>query len=280
MTGKLLATGERALPKMSGDVALEHLHRYALAQQLAQGKRVLDIACGEGYGSALLAQVAQSVVGVDISPEAVRHAAEAYRADNLTFQAGSCSQIPLPDASVDLVVSFETLEHHDQHEEMLAEIKRVLVPEGILLMSTPDRTYYSEEPGYRNPYHIKELNKREFADLLSRYFRHARFAGQRIVYSSCLVFDPPERQQQVRLFSGDFTSVTFRETLSKPLYIVALASDHLLPDTDALSLFEYTDGPRINSGVLAELQAIRNSASWRITAPLRWLGRQFVGGQP
>src|SRR5687768_2473380 len=121
-------TGERYVPEIRGDIALEHLHRYLLAKQLVAGKTVLDIASGEGYGSSILAESAFKVAGVDISREAVSHAQAKYRAENLEFLLGSCSVIPLSDASVDVVVSFETIEHHDEHELMIKEIKRVLRP--------------------------------------------------------------------------------------------------------------------------------------------------------
>ena len=67
-------TGERYIPTLEGEIKYEHLHRYALSLELARGKSVLDLASGEGYGSALLAKVAQSVIGVDIDPDAVKYA--------------------------------------------------------------------------------------------------------------------------------------------------------------------------------------------------------------
>ena len=78
-------TGERFVPGCAGEIAYEHWHRYAFARQFVAGKRVLDAACGEGYGSALLASVAASVVGVDIDAPAVAHAAERY-GDGEAFQ--------------------------------------------------------------------------------------------------------------------------------------------------------------------------------------------------
>lgn len=90
-------TGERYLPEVVGDIRLEHLHRYLLARELVQGKDILDIACGEGYGSRLLAEVAKSVIGMDISQEAVAHARTCYLADNLHFAQGDCARIPLRD---------------------------------------------------------------------------------------------------------------------------------------------------------------------------------------
>ena len=139
-------TGERYVPEVEGPIALEHLHRYAVACELASGKVVLDIACGEGYGTAMLAEVAQRVIGVDNSDLVIAHATSKYQRPNLVFKIGSCGDIPLADGCLDLVVSFETIEHHAQHEEMLAEIKRVLKPTGLLLMSSPNKNEVFRRP--------------------------------------------------------------------------------------------------------------------------------------
>ena len=128
-------TGERFMPDYPGDWSPEHYHRYFLARELVEGKRVLDIASGEGYGSAILAQLAKHVTGVDISQKAVDAARDKYKKDNLDYVCGSVTAIPLPDHSVDMVVSFETIEHLTEQTEMLAEIRRVLIPEGILVIS-------------------------------------------------------------------------------------------------------------------------------------------------
>ena len=159
----LVADGERFLPDlMSGDIELEHLHRYRFAGRLVAKKIVLDIASGEGYGSAYLAQNAKRVFGVDIAVKAVESARQKYQRSNLKFIEGSCSDIPLKDASVDIVVSFETIEHHAEHEAMMREITRVLRPRGLLIISTPDKLEYSDKPGFRNPFHVKELYREEF----------------------------------------------------------------------------------------------------------------------
>ena len=109
-------TGERYVPQITGEIQLEHIHRYILAQEYAKDKDVLDIACGEGYGSAILGAQALSVIGVDISEEAISHARATYTSPKLHFEVGSCEQVPLADASVDAVVCFETLEHVAAHD--------------------------------------------------------------------------------------------------------------------------------------------------------------------
>src|SRR4051794_13102188 len=93
-------TGEWLTSDLTGETLVEHWHRYLLAREIARGRDVLDIACGEGYGSALIAQVASSVVGVDVAEDAVAHATASYPAANLRFERGDARRIPLPDASI------------------------------------------------------------------------------------------------------------------------------------------------------------------------------------
>ena len=119
----LAFTGERFVPGIQGEMWLEHWHRYHFASRFAAGKRVADVACGEGYGSALLARQAASVVGVDVSPEAVGHARRAYEGvARLHFEQGSCTALPLETGSIDLFISFETIEHIHEQEAFLDEI--------------------------------------------------------------------------------------------------------------------------------------------------------------
>ncbi|MGE3509529.1 MAG: glycoside hydrolase family 99-like domain-containing protein [Vicinamibacterales bacterium] len=214
-------TGERYVPDVGGNIRLEHLHRYVLAREYCRGHRVLDIASGEGYGSAMLADVAARVTGVDISPEAVSHAREAYTQANLEFLVGECAAIPLPDASVDVVVSFETLEHHGQHDLMMREVRRVLAPGGTLVISTPDKREYSDKPSYANPYHVRELYREEFERLLKGYFAHVKVLGQRIAGGSLLwpVNGPPEG------FDGREQQDGQEISLQPPLYVIGVASD-------------------------------------------------------
>src|SRR5215212_8657372 len=104
---ELVFTGERFLPECSGEIWLEHWHRYHFAAMLARDCRVLDAAAGEGYGSALLAAAAAAVTGLDASADAVSHAQATYGyLSNLRFVAGDCAALPFSDGSFDLVVSF------------------------------------------------------------------------------------------------------------------------------------------------------------------------------
>ena len=189
MVDDLEFTGERYTPEISGNIFLEHMHRYVLAAGFVTGRDVLDIACGEGYGSNFLAATASSVVGVDIAAVAVLHARAKYKSDRLSFLVGSVTAIPLPDASVDVVVCFETIEHIDAQEAMMMEVKRVLRPGGVMIVSTPDKATYTDATGNTNPYHVKELYRDEFGALLAGHFKHQKMHGQKIVFGSAIFAD-------------------------------------------------------------------------------------------
>lgn len=234
-------TGERFTPEISGQIAFEHLHRYYFARAQVEGKVVLDVACGEGYGSDILSQAAASVVGVDIAPSAVEHARHRYGSDKLEFVAASAASLPFDDAQFDVVVSFETIEHHDLHEEMMSEIRRVLKPGGLMIMSSPNKQHYSVEPGYHNPYHVKELFRHEFLSLVRRYFQQVGLLGQRVVHGSLLVASGDGASARVgfdnaRLDKGTLCS---QSDLAAPLYDLVVASDRELPVLNH-SLFEAT----------------------------------------
>jgi lipopolysaccharide biosynthesis protein/ubiquinone/menaquinone biosynthesis C-methylase UbiE len=220
-------TGERFVPEVHGNIELEHIHRYIQASEFAVGKIVLDIASGEGYGSAMLARKADKVTGVDISLISIKHARKRYKNENLNFIVGSCAEIPLPDACIDLVVSFETIEHHEQHEQMMQEIKRVLRPTGMLLISSPDKYNYSVEPGYSNPFHIKELYQHEFKQLLEKYFNNTAFFGQRVVYGSSILSELLPTSAWSYLQENE--TIISAPGVIRPIYWIALASDSMLP---------------------------------------------------
>ena len=177
---------ERFTPGLEGQIWYEHWHRYHFAVPFARGKRVLDAACGEGYGSALLARHAAQATGVDASPEAVAMARRRYgAAANLEYREGRCEALPVDDASVDLFVSFETLEHLEAPRALIAEAARVLRPDGLFMVSTPNKRVYTDESGYHNPYHPSELYESEFVDALRERYAGVRLFGQRVdVFSS------------------------------------------------------------------------------------------------
>lgn len=219
-------TGERYVPQIRGSIALEHLHRYAYACEYVKGRVVLDIASGEGYGSEMLSRTAEHVYGVDIDHLSIAHSIRKYNSEKLTFREGSCIEIPLEDASVDVVVSFETIEHIIDHDKMMLEIKRIMRPGGILIMSSPERHEYSEVHKQQNPFHLKELNHDEFISLLKKHFNHTSCMGQRVIHGSALV--------EIGKSSGVTKTYQFDQLpnkvdatcgLPRPIYLIGICSD-------------------------------------------------------
>lgn len=181
-------TGERYTPECAREIAYEHWHRYAFARPLVRGRRVLDAACGEGYGSAMVAAAGGDVLGVDISADVVAHARARYAGvAGLRFDTADATRLDsLPDASFDLVLSFETLEHVQDQERLLDGFARLLAPGGLLLVSTPDKRTYTDLTGEVNPHHVRELYRDQFEALLSARFPARRLYAQRSLFQSTL----------------------------------------------------------------------------------------------
>lgn len=211
-------SGERFTPECVREILYEHLHRYAFAAPLAAGRRVLDAACGEGYGSAMLAAKAASVLGLDVSAEAVAHARNRYgRRPNLAFAIADVTRLDhLPDASFDLIVSFETLEHVEAQEAMLDSFARLLAPGGMLLVSTPDKRVYSELAGFRNEFHVRELYRDEFEQMLAARFAHQRLFGQKLLFQSVMWDAAAPGRWAASTHGGDLQALDYA-----PMYWIA-----------------------------------------------------------
>lgn len=212
-------TGERlVLGQTDKELEIEHVNRYKFAQQFVTKKRVLDAACGTGYGTQLLAQYAVSAVGVDISEEAIEYACEQYQSDKIDFYVASVEKLPFPDASFDVVVSFETLEHIDEKMQIrfLGEIKRVLSPQGILVMSTPNHSIYCKRGV--NSFHVKELEFDEFEELLRTRFDAVKFCSQKDEISNAVVSE-----------SNEEASVRYTGSCRTAEYLIAVCSDSEIP---------------------------------------------------
>jgi ubiquinone/menaquinone biosynthesis C-methylase UbiE len=162
----LISTSERLVPDEQREELLyaEHIARYRFAAQFAAERRALDAGCGEGYGATLLKNAgASSVVGLDVDKEAVEHARERY---GLEFLKGDICALPFADSSFDLVVCFETIEHVSDGSRALAEFRRVLTGDGLLIISTPNADQYLVE----NEFHVREYTPAEFDHLLAEQF--------------------------------------------------------------------------------------------------------------
>ena len=212
-------------------MALHHFHRYLAVSPLCKGKDVLDIACGTGYGSAILAQSAHAVTGMDIDKATVEACRANYclRHENLTFLHGDVAKMPLQDASVDVLVSFETIEHVDasKQKEFLREIRRVLRPGGMLVMSSPNK-----DTAHSNEFHVHELEEDEFRNLLQSQFKHSVFFRQKIVLSSFIrpyIGDDGARAELYGIMARDGRPIEPCEPDIDSKYVIALASDADIP---------------------------------------------------
>ena len=256
----LTFTGERFVPGIAGEIVYEHVHRYAFARRYAAGKRVLDVACGEGYGSAILAASAKQVTGVDIDAATVAHARERYASHaNLSFVEGSATKLPLPDASVDLAVSFETIEHLEEADQprMLAEIARVLTADGVLVLSAPNRPEYSESRGYVNPFHRREHDRAELEALLDRHFPARVWHAQRVWLGSTLWREGGGEGAEALV--GDAAGVT-RAPVPPAMYFVVVAArrEKALPAPGpAISLFSDSPETELKRAARSAAEAIR-----------------------
>ena len=151
--------------KYSATEASIHLTRYLTAKKFIQGKTVLDIACGEGYGSYLMKKWgAKTVQGVDIDQATIDKATDMFREEGLQYLCHTAEELPFNDYSFDVIVSFETIEHLDSADKFLHEIKRVLKPGGIVLLSCPNDYYYYENAPIDNPFHKRKYHFYEFKE--------------------------------------------------------------------------------------------------------------------
>jgi len=173
-----MAYVERIVPDETppGPVAI-HEKRYRFAQPYCAGRRVLDAACGVGYGSALLADSAEHVVGVDRDEQAIAYARSRYGRPNVEFRVADLVDPGLDDDDFDVVCSFETLEHLPDREAYLRHMARVLRPDGVYLVSTPRTDETTEEP--ENEFHCVEYSRADFEALLRRHFDDVELYGQR-----------------------------------------------------------------------------------------------------
>jgi SAM-dependent methyltransferase len=219
-------TGERVIPgQVNNDLWSEHVARYAFASRFADGKRVLDAGCGAGYGSAELAQSALQVTGLDIAPDAVEYARATYPIPNLLFLVSSCNATPFRPNSFELVVAFEVIEHLQDYRAFLNECARVVTPQGLFIVSSPNKSYYAESRAKTgpNPFHEHEFEADEFVSELSRVFSNVRLLLENRVES--FAFHPARTfwPAGVRIDGGGGTA-------AEANFLIGLCSFGRLPD--------------------------------------------------
>jgi ubiquinone/menaquinone biosynthesis C-methylase UbiE len=236
---------ERFDPNDGGPImAYEHIHRYAGCAEIVRGRRVLDVACGEGYGAALIARTAKCVVGTDIDADVVRVAQARYGRDGLEFLRADMFELPFKSRSFDVVTCFEAIEHVSTPSRALDEIARVVASGGTAIISTPDKAVYSDAENYENEYHLHEFYRDEFYDELRQRFSTVSLMGQRIRAGSELVaLDPSARSlPSVISYLPDPVDAS-RVDVSPSRYLIAVCRDGESPeDADGMAPGVLLDG--------------------------------------
>jgi SAM-dependent methyltransferase len=200
------------------------MHRYAMAQSLVDGRRVLDFGSGEGYGTAALASRAASVTGVDIDPEAVAHARTKYETVlNVSFEAITDNRLPYSDGSFDVITCFEVIEHVPDPNAVIEEIARLLSTDGVLLISTPNKAEYSDKNNFKNEYHLKEFYIEEFREFLQEHFASVNFLGQRLI-STSLFWSMDDSAEGLDVAFEDADKPQELRQLFTPIYVIAQCS--------------------------------------------------------
>ena len=217
-------------------VETEHLARYTWTTQLAEGRRVLDAGMGLGYGSALLARSgAAEVVGVDIAEEVVE-TVRASAPEGVRCEVADVRDLPFEDASFDLVVCFEVIEHIDGQEQALDELRRVLAPGGLLAISSPNPDVYVEG----NPHHVHELRPDELSQLLGARFGAVALFQQHDFAASCVLSDASAALDDGSAIAAGVHKLHARGGGEAP-YTIALAADAMPTASELVMLGSTVD---------------------------------------
>ena len=249
-------TGEFVIPgEVSNKLWREHINRYSFASKLVQGKACLDVACGTGYGTALLAQKCDRVIGVDLSQQVLKYAKQHHGYNRVKFIEADARTLPFRGETFDCIISFETIEHIEMPTRFLAECRRVLRNGGLFICSTPNRLVYSPNAGSGNPFHAQEFSPPTFVLLMKQHFNDITLYGQTYWRKGKLV------RLGLRILSlfikGDSVVQRIRQTVisftPSPEVSPTLAND----DRYSISLFE--DGLIWTQGCLI---AVSRKSEW------------------
>lgn len=241
-------TGERFIPDNDGlEIEAEHVHRYKAIANSLKNMNVLDAGCGTGYGSLFMSQFAKKVTGIDVSLESVEWCNEHYAAqENLEFIQASLESLPFNDAEFDCIVIFEVIEHVDKNIQnmFLKEAKRVLKPDGTLIMSTPNKSVYTDKSGYLNPYHISEFYLDDFKIYLKQEFKIVKLYNQSL-YVVSNIGDEALNERRVRIIQNSSIDTDGK-------YMIAVCSNEIGASShfDLSSVYKYDSSISISMASL------------------------------
>ncbi len=217
----MMDPSERAIPGVSAHfLMMEARARYSFAKKVLKGySRILDVACGTGYGTAMVSDATKTkeVYGVDISSEAIGFARERYQDDNTTFLKANVYDIPFKNEYFDAIVAFEMIEHLDKLSTFLKEADRVLQKGGILVVSTPNRLITSPEGDLMSPYHTQEYDPSELKQLLSKHFKDVVIYGQQSTQNATHAHQDFMKSQNARQSFVDIDFLSIRKLIPRPL---------------------------------------------------------------
>ena len=264
LTNRVEGVPERFAPaSVRGELTdAEHLLRYAWAARLAPGRRVLDAGCGLGYGSRMLRRAgAAEVVAVDIA-EAVIEAAGADAEPGLSFTVGDVGDLDFEDGSFDLVVCFEVIEHVHDQRRVIGELVRVLAPDGLLVLSSPNRAVYV--PG--NPHHVHEYLPDELHAALAESLEYVRLWRQHNWICSAILDDESFESQNLARVRDLWVEKVAGEEPGRETYTVAVASNAPLPEPAPGAILTGTAEVRKWLDLYHEQQEILEGLAARIEA--------------
>lgn len=235
-SAELENTGERFLPgeMYSAEMAYDHLTRYRLAERYVEDKEVLDMGCGAGYGTHSLSRLASNILGVDLSGEAVTHAANRYQKPNLRYEGGDVTSLPFEEGSFEAAISFEVIEHLENPEDLVLEAKRLLKEDGVFIVSTPDKQTYSNNRSLVNRHHLSEMYPLEFREILEKSFEHVQIYRQGALAGSLIVPEVAtlsrEGAAEVESTQFSLTEPVFGDEVPSTFYMVAVCTNGPAPE--------------------------------------------------
>jgi ubiquinone/menaquinone biosynthesis C-methylase UbiE len=217
----LIDNGERMVPKYhkSKLIYAEHVARYRVLDNIVFNKRVLDVACGSGYGTRILSQKASNVVGVDINPDSIKYAKQHYSDKNIHYICSNATKIPVENNSFDVIVSYETLEHIIDPNAFLNETKRILKKDGIVIISTPNDKVNPRA----NKHHLVNYNLNKFKLLIEKKFKYCIYFYQ-ISSKASIILDEIHMSEDA-IVDNVILNKSFNTDLENSIYFIAFCSD-------------------------------------------------------